>query len=104
MPGIDPGIQVFATSTRKTWMAGHGRAEATPSFGRLCPAMTEEGGRLLHLPPLQIHHRRPIALLDDLRDPLPVALRVVAFVAEDADRAGFFNQRRELVEFFPRLR
>jgi hypothetical protein len=24
----------------KTWMAGHRRAEATPSFGRLCPAMT----------------------------------------------------------------
>src|SRR5713101_527631 len=23
----------------KTWMAGHRRAEATPSFGRLCPAM-----------------------------------------------------------------
>jgi hypothetical protein len=23
------------------WIAGHGRAEATPSFGRLCPAMTE---------------------------------------------------------------
>jgi hypothetical protein len=22
-------------------MAGHRRAEATPSFGRLCPAMTE---------------------------------------------------------------
>src|SRR6266700_3113611 len=26
--------------TSKTWMAGHRRAEATPSFGRLCPAMT----------------------------------------------------------------
>src|SRR5882762_4576714 len=25
----------------KTRMAGHRRAEATPSFGRLCPAMTE---------------------------------------------------------------
>jgi hypothetical protein len=24
----------------KAWMAGHRRAEATPSFGRLCPAMT----------------------------------------------------------------
>jgi hypothetical protein len=24
----------------KTWMAGHRRAKATPSFGRLCPAMT----------------------------------------------------------------
>src|SRR5258708_38841187 len=31
-------------AARKTWMAGwmagHRRAEATPSFGRLCPAMT----------------------------------------------------------------
>src|SRR5882724_2251272 len=27
-------------SASKTWMAGHRRAEATPSFGRLCPAMT----------------------------------------------------------------
>src|SRR5690349_6827782 len=24
----------------RAWMAGHRRAEATPSFGRLCPAMT----------------------------------------------------------------
>src|SRR6476646_4133402 len=24
----------------KTWMAGYRRAKATPSFGRLCPAMT----------------------------------------------------------------
>src|SRR5229473_2814109 len=28
--------------TRKTWMAGHRRAEATPSFGRLGPAMTAD--------------------------------------------------------------
>src|SRR6266849_8312406 len=36
-----PGIHVFnSKAARKTWMAGHRRAEATPSFGRLCPAMT----------------------------------------------------------------
>src|SRR3981189_1039753 len=29
------------TQARKTRMAGHRRAEATPSFGRLCPAMTK---------------------------------------------------------------
>jgi hypothetical protein len=40
MPGLVPGIHVFADLGRKTWMAGHRRAEATPSFGRLCPAMT----------------------------------------------------------------
>src|SRR6202162_3304419 len=35
-----PGIHVFPKREIKTWMAGHRRAEATPSFGRLCPAMT----------------------------------------------------------------
>jgi uncharacterized protein len=39
MPGLDPGIHVFLGGA-KTWMAGHRRAEATPSFVRLCPAMT----------------------------------------------------------------
>jgi uncharacterized protein len=37
MPGLVPGIHVLDA---KTWMAGHRRAEATPSFGRLCLAMT----------------------------------------------------------------
>jgi hypothetical protein len=40
MPGLVPAIHVFL-SGEKTWMAGHRRAEATPSFRRLCPAMTE---------------------------------------------------------------
>jgi uncharacterized protein len=46
MPGLVPGIHVFffceAKFLReaKTWMAGHKRAEATPSFRRLCLAMT----------------------------------------------------------------
>jgi hypothetical protein len=32
MPGLVPGIHVFANvSPRKKWMAGHRRAEATPS-------------------------------------------------------------------------
>jgi hypothetical protein len=39
-PGLVPGIHVLAATRRKTWMAGHRPAEATPSFGRLCPAMT----------------------------------------------------------------
>ena len=30
----------FFQVAAKTWMAGHRRAEATPSYGRLCPAMT----------------------------------------------------------------
>jgi DNA ligase-associated metallophosphoesterase len=40
MPGLVPGIHDFLDAA-KTWMAGHRRAEATPSFRRLCPAMTE---------------------------------------------------------------
>jgi hypothetical protein len=43
MPGLVPGIHVFLPlplRKSKTWMAGHRRAEATPSFGRLRPAMT----------------------------------------------------------------
>jgi hypothetical protein len=43
MPGLVPGIHVLLCSRAKTWMAGHRRAEATPSFGRLCPAMTKKG-------------------------------------------------------------
>jgi uncharacterized protein len=40
MPGLVPGIHVLL-DTARTWTAGHRRAEATPSFRRLCPAMTE---------------------------------------------------------------
>src|SRR6266849_4434286 len=37
-----PGYpRLDSVATRKTWMAGHRRAEATPAFGRLCPAMTK---------------------------------------------------------------
>ena len=45
MPGRVPGIHVFhkrELTAGETWMAGHRRAEATPSFGRLGPAMTVE--------------------------------------------------------------
>ena len=53
MPGLVPGIHVLAMlQKRKTWMVGHRRAEATPSFRRLRPAMTvvDEARRLLALP------------------------------------------------------
>jgi hypothetical protein len=41
MPGLVPGIHVFSCWEAKTWMAGHRRAEATPSFqGGYGPAMT----------------------------------------------------------------
>src|ERR1700730_6325066 len=35
-------IVLTASQQAKTWMPGHRRAEATPSFGRLCPAMTKK--------------------------------------------------------------
>jgi hypothetical protein len=42
MPGLVPGIQVFAAlpEVRRGW-PGHGRSGRTPFFERLCPAMTE---------------------------------------------------------------
>jgi hypothetical protein len=43
MPGLVPGIHVLRASAqgRRGW-PGHRRAEATPFFERLCPAMTTE--------------------------------------------------------------
>src|SRR5882724_5748071 len=43
MPGLVPGIHVFTMQQleRRGW-PGHRRAEATPSFGRLRPAMTKK--------------------------------------------------------------
>jgi hypothetical protein len=39
--GLDPVIHVLLSSElAESWMAGHRQPEATPSFGRLCPAMT----------------------------------------------------------------
>jgi hypothetical protein len=57
-----------------------------------------------HLLRRQILDPDAVALLDDLGDPVPVALAVIALVAEDADRAGLLDQRGEFVEFFPCLR
>src|SRR5712692_5112061 len=45
-----------SVAARKTWMAGHRRAEATPSFGRLCPAMTKK--RILFKLPESIENAR----------------------------------------------
>src|SRR5260370_35267236 len=43
MPGLVPGIHVLQRQQqeRRGW-PGHRRAEATPFFERLCPAMTKE--------------------------------------------------------------
>src|SRR5277367_4715699 len=44
MPGLVPGTHVLKTTHKQErgW-PGHRRAEATPSFGRLCPVMTQVG-------------------------------------------------------------
>jgi hypothetical protein len=49
MPGLVPGIHVFCVPSRRVrrgW-PGHRRAEATPFFERLCPAMMAEVSRQL---------------------------------------------------------
>src|SRR5262245_16445170 len=44
MRGLGLDIHVFgALHGMKTWMAGTQACESTPSFGRLCPAMTSAG-------------------------------------------------------------
>jgi DNA ligase-associated metallophosphoesterase len=53
MPGLVPGIHVFLDVAR-TWMAGQRRAEATPSFRRLCPAMTGIAIRVANPPSLNV--------------------------------------------------
>jgi hypothetical protein len=41
MRGLDPRIHLDCEKLfAKGWIAGHRRAEATPFFERLCPAMT----------------------------------------------------------------
>ena len=52
----------------------------------------------------QILHLHAVAVLDDLGDPLPVAMGMVALIAEDAHRTRLVHQRRQLVEFLLRLR
>jgi hypothetical protein len=43
MPGLVPGIHVFgATCKKDVYSRDIGGAKATPSFGRLCPAVTKE--------------------------------------------------------------
>jgi hypothetical protein len=39
-----PGIHVFKFVRQRRGWPGHQASEATPFFGRLCPAMTQGGG------------------------------------------------------------
>src|SRR3954466_13878094 len=58
----------------------------------------------LHLRRDQILHLHAVALFDDLRDPLPVAMGMVALIAENAHRTRLLHQRRQLVELLLGLR
>ena len=106
---IGQGVDMGRPSLLLTRVRKANGAVTSAHVGGGCVQMMEgtfrwrERGEL-HLPPRQILHLHPVALLDDLGDPLPVTLRMVALVAEDAHGAGFLHQRGELVEFFPGLR
>jgi ABC-2 type transporter len=76
------------------------RRVAVPSHSRL----TRQARALLYLFRDQVLRLDPVAFADDFGNPLPVTMPVVALVAEKADGTGFFDQRRELVELFSRLR
>src|SRR5580698_5399743 len=60
-------------------------------------------GFILDLRRGQVFDFDAVAVFDDLGDPAPVAMLMIALIAENADRAGFLHQRRQLVEFFPGL-
>src|SRR6478752_8160791 len=59
MPALVAGIHVSLIFWRPGW-PGHRRAEATPSFGRRCPAMTNEivPLRSLHQHVFPVLHRQ----------------------------------------------
>src|SRR4051812_39588726 len=64
MPGLGPGIHdllILVRGQRRGW-PGHRRAEATPSFRRLCPAMTAR----------ELARASPIQRLVPAEDPLLV--------------------------------
>jgi len=46
----------------------------------------------------------PVALFDDLRDPLPMTMTVISFKTEDANGPGFLDQCRKFVKLFLCLR
>src|ERR1700722_8528364 len=61
-------------------------------------------GAVSHLRCGQIFDLDAVAVLDAPGHPPPVTMLMIALVAEDADRAGLLDQRRQLVEFLPSLR
>jgi hypothetical protein len=52
----------------------------------------------------QIFHLNSVAVFEGLGDPAAVTVLMIALIAEDADRPGLFNERREFVDFLAGLR
>src|SRR4051794_23761299 len=76
------------------------RGETNTSPGYRCA----HPGYDLHLRRDQILHLHAVALFDDLRDPLPVAMGMVTLITENAHRTRLLHQRRQLVELLLGLR
>ena len=82
-----PGIHVFtAAQQERRGCPGHRRAGATPSFGRLCPGMTdrERIGRMADLPAARL---TPAGFASVMRD--PTQTRLNRPVARAASCSGF---------------
>src|ERR1700744_3579395 len=71
--------------------------------GRMLARRDVHPGFILDLRRSQIFDADAVAVFDDLGDPPPMAVEMIAFVAEDADRSGLLDQLGQLVEFFPGL-
>jgi hypothetical protein len=66
-------------------MAGHRRAEATPSFGRLCPAMTELGRLAAAVP--RPRNPRPHHILHKYRTIVSFDFTWVHSIAEECEKS-----------------
>src|ERR1700722_2400024 len=102
MAGLVPATRVLTASRKKTWMPGHRRAEATPSFGRLCPGMTALKGLRAKSPFLQLlatassRHRLFDQFLGGFRQQL-VGCFAINLLAADFQHDGH-RERRNAVQ------
>src|SRR5436309_4987432 len=117
LPSMSAGVACRSWRERSGWMERgscfvarmersviRGRSIRLPHRSRIALRSIRATGYVLHLRRDQILHLHAVALFDDLRDPLPVALGMVALITEDAHRPRLVHQRRQLVELLLRLR
>src|SRR5712672_612055 len=91
-PSSCPALCRAFLAVTKTWMAGHRRAEATPSFGRLCPAMKMRAlGSVLNSP-FDLRLQR---ILDDAIEGRRLWRRLVALLGDEL--VALCNQCREFL-------